>query len=240
MTHRLAPICAAVVATACFSHAASAVTLYNPSLGTAPSAQGWFTSSNSAAATAGVSGGSYRLDTTADPAISAGSALLRTAPLDTSGGVDLGFTLQVSTESHLSADRSGYSVIAVGSNPANAIEIAFWGDRVWAYGTSFTHGVEALIDTSVVHAYSLTLQNQRFSLSADGVSLLTGSLVDYSAQGGIYAMGNSLFFGDDTSRAASSVALGSITLAPVPEPATAGLFLLGGALLAVRRRRPKG
>lgn len=238
MTHRLVSICSAIVATACFSHAASAVTLYNPASGT-PSAQGWMSRDNGIpGATGGVDGGRYQLDTTANPSIQAGSGLVGSVPLDTAGGVTLSFQLQVLAESHLRTDRAGFSLIAVGGNPADAVEIAFWNDRVWAYGPGFTHGVEALFDTGSAQTYSLTLQNQRFSLSAGGTSLLAGDLLDLRSGGPAYSFGNTVIFGDDTTSAAARVAVGDIVLNPVPEPASAGLFLLGGgALLAVARRR---
>jgi hypothetical protein len=230
--------------------AASALVLYEPALGTPPSAQGW-TVTGAGGYTQASSGGVWRLDTSVvTPLAQAGAA--RTAPfaLDTQAGFTLDFALRVEGESHSTPNRAGWSLIVTGSDPRQAIELAFWTDRVFAYtydATSadrFVHGTEALVDTrSAARDWRLAVAGGQFSLSAGGTTLLGGALVDYTASGlPAYTTANALFLGDDTSRAQSVSELGRVVLTPVPEPATAVLTALGlaavfGAAAAGRTRR---
>jgi hypothetical protein len=173
--------------------------------------------------------------------------------LNTATGFSLSFNLQVLSESHVTTNRAGFSVIAVGNDPAHAIELAFWNDRVWAYAYDasapdhFVHGTEALFNTtSTSHTFELQVLNQQFALQADGHTLFTGALANYTAQGAPYNVSNFLFFGDNTSRASANVLLGAVSLgaaptsiSPVPEPAGVALMLAGLGIVAgaVRRSR---
>ncbi len=129
-------------------------------------------------------------------------------------------------------------MLVVGSNPTQALELAFWTDRIWAYdydaqqADRFVHGTEVVFDTAAaLTSYTLLLRQQQYSLFAGGVPVLTGALHDYTAGGAPYTVADFLFFGDDSSRGSSSTRLGAVSVSTVPEPATAALVL--GAWLSM-------
>jgi PEP-CTERM motif len=218
--------------------AAQATTIYDPASNSKPNAQGWITQGFGFAD--GIAGGSYAFATTGNPIFQAGSA--RTSPfaLDTQAGFRLEFRLRVLSEAHAPDNqRAGFSFIVTGNDPKHALELAFWDNRVWAYDyqAGFVPGPGKDLDTKVWRHYALVVGQQQYSFSADGVALFSGAMQDYTTQGAPYAAANFLFFGDDTTRAGASVELGAIQLAAVPEPAHAGLLLLGLAALGWRLRR---
>jgi hypothetical protein len=215
---------------------ASAGTIYDPALGSLPSAQGWLTT-GAGPYVQGVSGGVYSLDTSASNAVLAGSALLNPAALNTAAGFTIDFDLRVIAESHARPERGGFSMIVTGADPTHALELAFWNDRVFAYTSTFAHGAEALFDTSAFTQYSLVIADNHYAFSGNGAALLSGSLVDYSARGTPYNQAGFLFFGDDTTSAQAHVELGKVTVGPVPEPDIAGLLAAGLALVGWRMRR---
>jgi hypothetical protein len=236
---------------------AAAVLLYDASSGLAPTdgAWGWGYGQTSSVGR-GVTGGAYRLDTTASEGISAGffkNFLVYGGPvLDTASGYELGLRLRVNAETHGGSDqRAGFSFIAVGSDVTRAIEVAFWEDSVWAYtlnaGNQFVRGPQASVATTAGFAdYLLRVQDQRFDLLMDGSLLFGGDLVDYTPANtsvlGIdpYAIPNFLFWGDDTSSAQSSVDVARISfeaLTPAAAPAPTSLWLLLTGLAVVARRR---
>ena len=141
---------------------------------------------------------------------------------------------RVLTEAHANANRAGYSVIVTGTDPSHALELGFWGDRVFAYTASFARGAEALLATTSTTHYVLNVTNNHYTLTGNSIELLSGALLDYGARGAPYTNPGFLFFGDDTSSARSSTELGLVSLTPIPEPATVALLLAG--LLAVAWR----
>ncbi len=157
------------------------------------------------------------------------------AGLDTAAGFTLDFSLKVLQEAHADNTRAGFSFIVTGADTSKAIEIAFWTDHVWAYTSGFEHGADAAFATTGMNDHALVVKNDEYTLSAGGSKLLEGSMVDYSAQGAPYNVASFPFFGDDTSRARSQIELGSVALAPVPEPAT--WALLAARLLGLGWRR---
>lgn len=227
---------------------ASALTLFDPAAGL-PSAQGWAPLIVGNAGSDGIVAGRYVLDTTSAGVSTDGRGRVSPFTLDTAAGFSLSFDLRLASESHSSTNRAGFSILLVGSNTTHSLELAFWGSEVFAYdyvaadADRFVHGAGALLDTTAsFRHYVLAVQNQLYTLSSGGSTLLSGALKDYTAQGQPYTTPNFLFFGDDTSRAASSVELGPLVIGAVPEPSLAWMWALGlvGVLGAARSRRARG
>ena len=168
--------------------------------------------------------------------------------LERNVGFSLSFQLQIFDESHVSDDRAGFSVIALGDD-GRGIELGFWEDRVFAQTDTpmFTHGEEVVFDTTAAEvSYVLTVQQNDYSLAADTQTILSGTLRDYSTFMGTplgvpYTLDNYLFMGDNTSRAAADVAIGTVilntSLTAVPEPSTFAASTLAVASCVIRRRR---
>ena len=227
--------------------AARAVVLYDAAAGTLPSAQGWFTSST-AGAVAGsqsVAGGVLTIDSTGAGVVAFGNARFSPVALDATSGYAVDFLLKLLSESHASANRAGFSLLLVGSNPAQSVELSFWDDRVWvpsfdaADPDRFVQGAGAAFDTTAAMTdYRLVVQGGGYSLSAGGQALFSGTLQNYAAGGSPYNMANVVFFGDNSSRGSAAVALGAVSVSAVPEPGTWALMLAGlGAVAGAGRFR---
>lgn len=223
---RLARSAAAAAASLLLASQAWTATLYDAGLGTLPSNQGWLTAG--AGYSESVGGGTYKFETLSDNAVQAGSARLAVPGLDTAAGFTLDFSLKLLQETHADDNqRAGFSFIVTGADARKAIEIAFWTDHVWAYTESFEHGADAAFATTALTDYALVVKDDAWTLLAGGHALIGGAMVDYSAHGAPYDLPSFVFFGDDTSRAASSIELGRIALSPVPEPASWALLAVG-------------
>ena len=241
---------AALACFACFTlpGPVAAVTIYDPALGL-PGPQGWSALSNGLPGTEVISAGHYLLDSTGAGVSSYGRGRVNATPLDTNAGFTLTFDLRVLSESHSSANRAGFSILMVGSDPTHALELAFWTNEVFTYdyvaadADKFVHGAGALLDTTAsFQQYTLTVQNQNYVLSAGAgaATLITGALKDYTGEGSPYTLPNFLFFGDDTSRGTASIELGPIVLSAVPELPRLPMMLLGlGALALMFKRRQR-
>ncbi len=239
-------ICGLVALAACLgsgSAMAATVTLFDAAHNTTPDGQGWAYASFPAT-TQSIAGGSLNFSTTGATATQAGYARIDQA-LDTVAGFDLSLIqMTVSSETHSNTDRAGFSLIAIGSNPAQSLELAFWDNEVWAYsftGGAFVHGTGLALTTTVAHDYTLRVRNNQWSLLVDGAATsLGGALVDYTPAVLLidpYEIPNFLFFGDDTSSASATITLKSVTLSAVPLPATAWLLAFGLLGLLQRARR---
>ncbi len=158
--------------------------------------------------------------------------------LDRATGYTLGFELKVNSESHASNDRSGFSVIVISSD-LQGVELGFWGDEIWAQNAGFTHGEgsSGFNPSSAVVAYALTVQGSAYTLTANTVPILTGSLRAYGTAP--YTTPNFLFLGDNTFSASADSTLGNVTFTAVPEPGEWAAITSLGALgfAAVRRWR---
>ena len=223
--------------------ALATTTLYDPALGSLPSAQGWLPLVAGAAASQGLVGGGYALDTTGAGVLMWGNSRSSPLALDTQTGFDLSFSLQLLSESHTSPNRAGYSLVMVGAQANQALELDFWADHIWAqqYDASqpdrFVHDIGVAFDASAaLTPFTLAVRQQQFTLSAGGTALLSGALRDYTPVGLPYTVPNFLFLGDNSARGSAISHLGVVSLSPVPEPAVACLLALGLAGLALRRR----
>lgn len=221
------------------------VVLFDGSLGTLPTAQGWLylTDPFPASATQSAGGGVTTLDTTSVRADSAGyfsyvHPLVGT--LDRFAGFSLSFDMKLLSESHVSTHRAGFSALVV-TQDLKAIELGFWTNRVWAQKDSplFTQGEGATIDTTAALVrYDLTILGTNYSLAANSAPLLSGALRDYSSFGVPYSVPSYVFLGDDTSSASAKVQLARIELAAVPEASSLALATLGvGGFVVFLARR---
>jgi hypothetical protein len=138
------------------------------------------------------------------------------APLDRVDGYQVLFTVQVLTETHLSPDRAGFSLL-ITSSDKRGIELGFWESEVWAQeGGSlnpFTHAEGATFTTTDLIEYRLSVLGDHYALNADGVAVLSGPLRDYTQAPppplpiNPYTTANLIFLGDDTSSAQAQSAL---------------------------------
>jgi hypothetical protein len=143
-------------------------------------------------------------------------------------------------------DRAGFSMIAISSDGQYGIELGFGTNSIWALedgtgqsnpslepeptdgGTSdrtlFTQAESAQFTTNnSLVSYDLLVQGSAYTLYADGASILTGRLRDYTALEGLidpYEQPNFLFFGDNTPSARGRVDLGDIAIANLADNAS--------------------
>ncbi|HLO48479.1 MAG TPA: DUF4347 domain-containing protein, partial [Kamptonema sp.] len=183
-------------------------TLYDGSLNTLPQTQGWF-SSVFPPATATVSGGLTKLNTTNSSNIEVGFYSPNLGILDRTKGYTFNFNLQVLSESRTPTadkngdgkdDSAGFSAIVMSSD-SKGIQLEFWEDRIWAqedgttqeqlglepdspppspYRTLFTQAEGTAWDTKTnLTPYSLNVQGDTYTLSTGNTTILSGKLRDY-------------------------------------------------------------
>jgi len=165
--------------------------------------------------------------------------------LDRNAGYSISLDLQINRENHVGNDRAGFSITAISSD-LRGIELGFWEDEIWAQhddvtGSLFTHaeGNDA-IATTALSSYELQIQGNSYQLFQNNLSILNGSLRDYSAfdhtagisLGGLnltlpydpYETPNLLVFGDNTTRASVNADLRNVavTTAEAANNPTAG------------------
>src|SRR4029078_6070884 len=119
----------------------------------------------------------------------AGYSYVRPDPqdLDVDTGFTIGFTVKINSESHISNDRAGFSLIALSDDPTpKGIELGFWTNEVWAQNAGFTHGESSgLFDTTTgLIDYELLVQGSAYQLRADSIQILSGALRNYTAFSG--------------------------------------------------------
>jgi hypothetical protein len=226
-----------------FPVSGTTVTLYDASLNTNPAVQGWGFGSLPIFGpfpTGGLSGGAFELSTTNGSVIQAGFFRTVTMPftLDLAYGFRLRMDVKILSESHSSPNRAGFSIIAL-SDSLSGIELGFWEDEIWAQsGSDFKHAEGKSFNTkSAFRRYELTVKGSGYSLSADGLPVLTGAVRDYSAFGFPYNSKNFLFFGDNTTSASGAAAIRFASITQIPEPAMLLPVALALAATVVARRR---
>lgn len=195
--------------------------LYDGALNTPPEAQG-FVYAELGSATRTTANGATTLDTSATNDTSAGYTVNPSvAPvLDRLAGYSVLFTAQVITETHAGNHRAGFSVTVL-STDTLGIELGFWTDRVWAQAggsapNTFTQAEGAALNTTTgLITYTLMVDGDRYSLFADGQSVLSGALRDYTAFVGPinpYQIPNFIFLGDNTTSARGSVRFSHVSV----------------------------
>jgi hypothetical protein len=204
-------------------------TLYDGSLGTTPDQQGFTYLALAFAATQTLTTGGTILNTMPITNEQAGyfNRPAQTPLLDRTLGYTVNFTVQVISENHTGSDRNsdgiddraGFSVIVL-SNDSKGIELGFWQNQIWAQedGPSqpplFTHaeGI-TFTTTTALMPYHLAIFSNTYTLSTNGISILTGSLRDYTAFGGFpYNSTNFIFLGDNTASARASIKLAAVSV----------------------------
>lgn len=237
--------------------------LYDGALDTVPTAQGWLLASQLGSillpgaqfgVTQVAANDSVVFDTTANTGIRSGySNFLTLGTLDSAGpGFRLSMRAHVISESHVTNDRAGFSLIVL-DRGGKGIELGFWGNEVWAQrgpgeagGGMFTHGEGAAFDTLAGFAdYDLTLASGSYTLAMNRGTTsasLSGIMRDYSSFGFPYTSKDYVFVGDNTGSAQARIAIASISVTPVPEPETWALLAIGlmTVLTAARRGRARG
>jgi hypothetical protein len=216
------------------------------------------------------SGGITTLDTSSSNAIYAGysnynstlSAFVNPSfpVLDNNAGYTLRFTVALNSQTNVSPNRAGFSVIILGSNK-QGIEIGFRKTNTQAADipdifalnndTTFTIGEQNNSLGGIIlgdpNTYSLAVSGSTYTLMTGSRTLLSGSLRDYSANATtllaqVYNTPNFLFLGDDTTSARGSENIQDITLitnnaTAIPEPSNLpgiGLAIGLGATLKGR------
>ena len=162
-------------------------------------------------------------------------------------GYTLRFNLRIIQEEIPSYDRAGFSLTAI-SPDLTGIELAFWGDRVFAQSggpSYFTHAEQALVDNTIAREYFLVVQGSGYSLSWTGGGIpLTGSLRNYTGYGSpYYFIQNLLALSDNTTQASANVWIGNVEFQAIPEPSTLIILVILSFVFAViwsvRRHRSK-
>ncbi len=230
------------------------VLLYDDTLGNLPAAQPWLFyaddgifSGGSASQSAIASGVNLNTDLAVSGGYSNYVPIVNSFKnpafpiLDRGQGFRLTFELELLSETHVSDDRAGFSVILLADDMLG-IELGFWEDRIWAQNDNplFTQGEGVAFDTTQGEViFELLILGDQYFLSADGNMILSDSLRDYTAFGGPpYTLGSYLFLGDNTGSGGANVNLGRISIANIPEPS--GLSLIAClVLVGITRRRTR-
>lgn len=211
------------------------IVLYDGSLNTTPDQQGWKYITNplpppfgpGSSAVQSASGGATNLDTTAKRDEQAGYFSKVEHPslpsyshplvpqLERYSGFAISFQVQILKEIHDKErnNRAGFNVIVI-TNDLKGLELGFWINEVFALEDDvpdFSRDEETAFDTTTgLVTYDLSISGDTYEFLADGVTILSGPLRDYSSFGPPYDIADFLFFGDDTTSASAKIRLASI------------------------------
>lgn len=209
---------------------ARAQSLFDASLGTLPEAQGWSYAAIGSV-TRFLTNNSVLFDTTATTGTQGGWSEASGAALNRTGGFTLLFNVLINSETHVSTNRAGFSIIVLG-NDEHGIELGFWTNTIFAQTDTplFTHGEDTSFSTTNAFVnYAMSLFATNYVLTANGTNILSGPVRDYTAFNGFpnpYRTPNFIFVGDDTTSASASVNLRAVTLIlpPTLTMATSGVI----------------
>jgi hypothetical protein len=193
--------------------------LYDGALGGTPDTQGLIFFPPTAGEQS-ATGGATTLTTTSSLDVQVGYIGGTTVPtLDRTSGYTLSFTTQVLSETHVSDDRAGFSIIVLG-NDLEGIELGFWRDSIWAQEYDATDldaqfiraETSAFTTTTGLTDYELVVRDDRYTLLSDTTTILSGTLRNYSSFGLPYNQQNFLFLGDNTTSAAAIIRLARVAI----------------------------
>ena len=144
--------------------------------------------------------------------------------LDRTTGFDVIFNVAVTNETS-SENRAGFNVILI-SQDGQGIELGFKQegevDRIFAQSETFKEAEDTNVsDITTATDYVLTVKDDDYTFSADGIEILAGSLRSYqfdpeksspSLPFNPYTSPNFVFFGDNTDQANATFTLGTVTM----------------------------
>jgi hypothetical protein len=147
-----------------------------------------------------------------------------TVTLNRSVGYSITFKLQVNTEGHVSNNRAGLSMIAIGNPLAGesqpyGIELGFWENSIWAQNVGFIRGENVNFNTKAsVQTYKLSVKNNSYKLFVNGGvnPILQGNLRQYTGftpppgYQNPYTIPNLIFLGDNTTSARAKFTIISV------------------------------
>ncbi len=219
-------------------------TLYDPTLGTTPDAQG--ATAVITGATQTLQSGAVELNSIASTNLKVGYSWIAPRNLDTTTGFNLQFTAQVLAEAFNGTqdrnvdgktDRAGFSLSITSNTPASTgfrgLELAFQPGRIWAQDDGalqtapslqadpsnpdrllFTQSEGVSYNTTQATQYDLFVQSGEYILSANGQVIMYGRTRGYGVTPP-YNVPNTVFFGDNTTAASTKFQLGKVSLTPL-------------------------
>ncbi|MBE9129796.1 MULTISPECIES: cadherin-like domain-containing protein [unclassified Coleofasciculus] len=147
--------------------------------------------------------------------------------LDNTTGFALSFNVAVTAEQS-QPNRAGFSVTLIDNN-GQGIELGFKEegdvDRIFAQSANFIEAEAGNTNINVATNYILTFIDDTYSLSADGIEILTGQQRNYNFNPATsspplpfnpYISPNFLFFGDNTDQGNATFTLGEISVNTFP------------------------
>jgi hypothetical protein len=208
-------------------NSANAVTLYNGSSFPiqTPSQQGWtYLKTNFPIAPLEMTTDGGTILDSGNNSNYAGYFRQSTFQLNRSFGYTITFKLQLHSESHVSNNRAGLSIIVI-SNPLTGerqpygIELGFWQNSIWAQNVGFTRGENVIFNKNTnAQTYKLSVKNNSYKLFANGGTnpILQGNLRQYTGftpppgYQNPYTTPNLIFIGDNTTSAKAKFTILSV------------------------------
>ena len=148
--------------------------------------------------------------------------------LDPDEGFTVAFDLAILEESS-NPNRAGFSLIVVSNDISREIELGFkieGGGRVFAQASNFQEAESSssnFLNFSTMQTYWLSVSGNTYSLAANGVQVLSGSLRDYNFERGNsdpqlpiglipYSTADYIFLGDNTDQGHARFTLGETNI----------------------------
>ena len=229
--------------------------LYDGSLGTLPSAQGWVYQTLKIVAppvqSIENSNGTsvVKLDTTQSLFERAGYGR-QDHTLDADLGYTVRIDIRIASETHNDDDRAGVSLLVLSEDPTKALELSFWENEVWVQDDNdvpallFVNSHDpnenfAMDTTTSIVTYKLSVLGDSYELKADGALIITGLMRDYTAFTDTlnpYTQSSSIGISDNTTSAQGIVEIARVELTQTTIPEPGALALLSVGILLILRQ----